>query len=180
MALIYRKFHTDYLSKDFVQVARNVYIKREYLKDRLKDLPLDQRQNFYKQIIGDNRVVRDELKKISQQKINTRNALMATKKFVGKLAGYKSSNGNIFPAYINTIIPAGNYSDLSADMYVHYKISGWPPEFKRETWPIKSYNPSELILLTDIKSVDPDAVKAFVDQLKIRVPDIGEKVTHEV
>jgi hypothetical protein len=161
MALIYRKFFEDYLSKDFIQPVKYLYLKKSFLRERIEKLAPEQKQLVYSTILGSNRDIRSNLKQIQQEKIAERNLVLAAKKFVGKVAGYKQYGGMIVPVYVVAIKPP-NYGDVRADLMM---VDHWG-SLTQVDLPIKADNPNEIIKLVDARTVDPDSLYKLRELLK--------------
>lgn len=156
MALMYRKFFEDYMSKDFIQPQKHFYLKKSFLKERLASLPAEQRQKVYSQILSGNRDIRGELQRINQQKLDARNAFLTAKQYVGKVVGYRSGY-SVIPAYVKAVNPNGR-----AEMYMYDTYSN---RLEIGTWPIVTDRLAPTAF-TDTKSIEPEKLERFMNLLR--------------
>lgn len=163
MALMYRKFYEQYLSKEFIQPIKSYYIRRSWLKQKLESLPPNMRQIIYNKILSGNRDIRKGLKDITQKKMNARNEVMAARKYVGKLAGYYQGIKYI-PIYVIGL-KQGRYGGNSVDCYWLDNVMG-RYQLQRGELNISSDSPNMATRLTDVSAVSPEELAKFQELLK--------------
>lgn len=162
MALMYKKFYDQFLSKDFIQPGKNMYIRKSYLKEKLKNVPDDKKQYIYSMILSGNRDIRQGLKDISQRKISERNMLMSAKQNIGKIVGYKYSYGNVIPVYV-----LGASAGYDGPQVQVWALSG--DDVMKVRWGLTPDNRNEISRLTDTSSISPEIMEKFKNALKERV-----------
>lgn len=163
MALMYKKFYDQFLANDFIQPGKNIYIRKSYLKEKLKSLPDERKQAIYNMILRGNRDIRSNLKNIQQQKITNRNIIMNAKQQIGKIVGYKYSASNIVPIYV---------LGASSSDYEGPKVQAWAHDsgsVLKINWNLTPDNPNELSRITDASSINPEILEGFKKALKQKV-----------
>ncbi len=106
MSLVYNRFYKKFLANDFVRVSQENYVRKDVLRDFLKDKPPNARTNYYWDMIYGNRTLRKIRNTTEEKKAKQRNDRMKANRYFHKVA-YVNHLGLKILVYVKAIYTGG-------------------------------------------------------------------------
>lgn len=165
MALVYKRFVSQFLPKDFIQVSSDTYLKKSIVRELTKDMTDEKKKAAYGTMIQSRRDVRDKLKNIAATKMKSRKDFIALKPFIGQVATIFDDYANVFkPVYINSLTPTAN--GVVADAWT-LAISWGSPNLRQGTTLVTP----ETLATKD--KADKASMDKFIELMQERNPHIN-------